>query len=570
MKKFIAVLLAAVFAAMVLAGCGNSSNDNAVTTTKAPEGETTTVNTEGNKDADYSANEDKDVEEQLAEISGKAEAGEYYGDLVTIACATGPNTWDPFARGSGYGVQVAIFEKLAQADSKGNMRLSMLKSIEQVDDVTFECELWDFIEDTAGNNITADDVAWSVDTYIAAGNQGGVAKLDHIEVTGKYTFTWINSAPFGVGEKEKQMGNFSVLSQKAYEADPDMMASNPVGTGPYKLKEFMEGSYGIYEANEDYWYNKIDDAEWLEENDGVWSYQNYKEIRCDVIPDASARAIALEKGSVDACTSLNATDIAAYANNSDIATINLPVNPPVSFYFNLSDDSICNNVNLRKAICYSIDNAAIAAGLDVPAYAVFGIQPRMYDAPESWTTGEGRDYYDYDPDKAKEYLEKANYNGEAIKVVYSDGDQRKPAWILMQAQCRDVGINLDLNMLEMSTINTIKFDFTQWDMMSETMGGGTYLPNTIKKWWSAEQMNDLNGKNVCGVEDAELDRLYEDVLNVHDDASIEAWDEYFTEENCIGYAVCCFANQTACRSAFNPVIFGSQSQLVPGAFSPAE
>jgi len=76
--------------------------------------------------------------------------------------------------------------------------------------------------------------------------------------------------------------------------------------------------------------------------------------------------------------------------------------------------------------------------------------------------------------------------------------------------------------------------------------------------------------NVCGVEDAQLDKLYEDVLNVHDDASIEAWDQYFTYDMCYGYGICCFANQTACSSKYIGSVFGTQNQLVPGAFTLAE
>jgi len=562
MKRVAAVLLSACLAVTLLAACGSTGGNGGSGSTEKPTeittpaaSEPTTVNTEGNQDADISG----DAEKQLEELVKKAAPGEYFGDLITIAASNGPNSWDPFARGPGYGAQVPIFEKLGQTDSEGNLRLCLLKSFEEKDELTYECELWDFIKDTAGNNLTANDVAW-----------GGVAKLDHIEVTGDYTFIWHNSAPFGVGELEKQLGNPSILCQAAYEADPDKMAANPVGTGPYKLKEFMEGSYGIFEVNEDYWYNNIDDEAWLEANDTVVTYQNFREIRCDVIQDPAARAIALENKSVDACTQMNATDVAAYKDNPDITTINLPVTPPVSFYFNISEGSITADINLRKAICYAIDNAAIAEGLDVPAYPVFGIHPRMFDAPENWTTGEGRDYYNYNVDKAKECLDQSGYKGEPITVIYTDQDQRAASWILIQAQLKDVGINLDLKLLEMSAFDTVKYDFSAWNILSDTMGGGSYLPNTIKKFWSEDVSMSLNGLNVCGVEDAQLDKLYEDVLNVHDDASIEAWDQYFTYDMCYGYGICCFANQTACSSKYIGSVFGTQNQLVPGAFTLAE
>ena len=574
MKKFIAIALSAVLAMSILAGCGSSGSNNATTaaskdeaTTAAPAA-TTAADTAGNTDADFSADESKgSVEEQLKELTDKAAPGEYYGDLVTIACTNGPSTFDPFARGAGYGAQIPTFEKLAQADSTGAMKLNMLKSCVEVDELTYDCELWDFITDTAGNNITADDVAWSIQTYIDAGNQGGVAKLDNIEVTGEYTFIWHNSAAFGVGEKEKQFGNPSILSQKAYESDPDMMASNPVATGPYKLKEFMEGSYGIYEVNEDYWYNKIDDEEWLAENDGVWTYQNIKEIRCDVIADASARAIALETGSVDACTSMNITDVPTYAGNPDFTVIDIPVNPPVAFYFNMSENSLCSDVNLRKAICYAIDNAGIAAGLDVPAFPVYGIQPRMFDAPKEWL--EGREYYDYDPDKARELLDQSNYKGETLIVLFSDMDQRGSAWMLIQAQLAAVGINVEQKVVESATMQTLRHDWTAWDIMTDTFGGGSWVPNVVKRW-SSDDDASIAPLICTGIEDPVIDGLYQELINNYSEEAIENWDQYFTYESCTGYAICCFNNQTCGSSKYIPVVSGNQYQLTPGAFTPVE
>lgn len=568
MRKITALILAVIMAAGLLAGCADSSKNTQTTASDdqtAAQQETTTAQI-----ADISQDDGKGtVEKQTTEKSRKSAPGEYFGDQIVIACSSGVNSWDPFSRGGGFGITTILFEGLGVADKEGHFNKLMLKSIEQTDDVTYACEIWDFITDSKGNNITADDVKWSLETYIDAGNSGAVAKFDHLEITGKYTFNWVNKAPFAIGEYEKQLSNFKVLSQKAYESDPDMMANDPVGTAPYKLKEFMEGSYGILEANEDYWFNKIDDEEWLAENDGVWTYQNFKEIRCDVIPDASARAIALEKGSVDACTSMNIQDVKQYVGNPDYTVIDVPVNPPVAFYFNLTENSVCSDVNFRKAVCYAIDSAGVAAGLDVPAFAVFGIQPRMFDSPESWISGEGRDYYNFDRDKAKEYLDKSAYAGETVEVLFTDMDQRQDAWILIQSQLREVGINIQLKSVESAAMQTLKYDFTEWDIMSDTFGGGSYIPNVVKRW-SSEDDKTLNGKNCTGVEDAELDALYQNLLNNYSQEAIEEWDQYFTFDNCIGYAVCCFNNQTASSGKYYPVVSGNQYQLTPNAFTPVE
>lgn len=557
-------------AVSLLAGCGGGSAQ----TTAAPADtqaaqESTTPNTEGNTAADIRQDDGGDtVDVQLLNQTKRAPKGEYFGDLITFACQSGVTSWDPLTRGGGFSVGVDVFERLGCADKMGNLYLRMLKSIEKVDDLTYNCELWDFITDTAGNNITAEDVKWSIQAYIDSGNLGAVAKLDNIEVTGDYTFVWHNNAPFGPGEYVKQISNPPIFSQKAYESDPDHMSSNPVGTGPYKVKEFMEGSYGLFEVNEDYWYNKIDDEAWLAENDYVSAYQNFKEVRCDVITDSSARAIALENGAVDGCSSLNYVDVSQYVDNPDLTVVDVPVDPPVAFYFNLNDASVCKDVNLRKAICYAIDNAAIAEGIDAPAFPVYGIQPRMIDAPKDWL--EGREYYDFNQEKAKECLAQSSYNGEPIKVLYTDGDMRAQAWVLIQAELAEVGINLELTMIEMSAMQTVQYDWNAWDIRSDTFGGGSYVANTAKRWWSGEVMNQLNGVNVCGVEDPELDRLYEAVLADSTEENIDAWDQYFTYDNCIGYGICGFNNQTACSSKYIPSVSGNQNQFCPGAFTPVE
>jgi len=190
MKKILTLILASLLAVSVLAGCGSSTPAPQTTAaggdkeTAAESVEPTTPDTAGNKDADIRQDEGDDtVDVQLAGMTRRAPKGEYFGDLIVMACQSGVTSWDPTTRGGGYSVGVNVFERLGQADKQGKLYLTMLKSIEKKSDLDYECELWDFITDTAGNNITANDVKWSIETYRAAGNEGAVAKLDNIEVS---------------------------------------------------------------------------------------------------------------------------------------------------------------------------------------------------------------------------------------------------------------------------------------------------------------------------------------------------------------------------------------------------
>src|SRR5690606_7702998 len=63
----------------------------------------------------------------------------------------------------------------------------------------------------------------------------------------------------------------------------DLM-QQPVGTGPFRLKEWEKGSHIILEKNPDYWRK---------------GYPCLGQIVLRVMPDGSARAVAVENGEVD-------------------------------------------------------------------------------------------------------------------------------------------------------------------------------------------------------------------------------------------------------------------------------
>lgn len=496
-------------------------------------------------------------------------AGEYLRDKVTIATSDNWSVFNPYVRGS-WGSEMMIYQTLSAVDSTGKMRLIMLKSVEEVDDMTYKCELWDFITDSEGNKFTADDVAFSMQTVIDNGSSGRISKLDHIEVTGDYTFVWHCKEPFGKGEMEAQFSRPSMVTKAGYEGHD--ATNDPVGTGPYVLKEFVAGSSIKLEANEDFWMRNITDEAWIKENNYALNYQNVKEVDWTIIADAGSRAMALEMGTVDACKSLNSADVANYVADPSlgISAINIPKTFPIKFYFNCNEASACSDVNLRKAFCYALDNAAIAAGLNVPAYAVYGLDPNMIDAPASWLSGEGRDYYNFNQEKAKEYLEKSSYDGSNLVIIWDGEAITGEAAILMQAELEAVGIYTELYPLEITALQDVQYNWTAWDVRFGGNSMGSYLYNALRAWTHEAQKNQLDGNlTVLGIDESEeFASLYADLVADTNDQTIEAYDDYFTFENCYAYSVCGYYEQTAAKSDVVVSLTGDQhNSLTPGAFT---
>lgn len=544
MKKVMALILALAMI-LSLAACGGSGDEK----TNEPAAPTAQAGSNEAPAADDGAT-----------------AGGYVADNLTVASSSDGGTFDPFASFVNWGdaaMTGLIFQRLIMNDFDYNVYNVIAKEITQVDDTHWQLVIWDCVYDTAGNQITMDDIVWCYDQVIASGNMGAIPKFVKMEKVDDFTGIMELSEPFGAGDFDKHFGNVTILSKTTYEdvAGGDM-TTNPIGTGPYKLKDYTVGSEVVLEVNEDYWGNKagIDDP---------FSAQNFKTITYEIIQDASSRAIALEMGTVDVCDNMEAVDIKNLDTN-EFTLIDCPVRPPVALVLNANEASILSSKELRQAILYGLDNAAVAASLGLPAEQVYGLQPAMVDAPASWKTGEGRSYYDYDPDQAAELLAEAGYNGEEITLLYVSSTVADAAAIQIQAQLKKAGIAIKLLSVDQTTAMDYQYDATKWDIRIATLGGGAYTSQTVKSWWSQDIAQHVdNGENFSLVPDAHLDELYVTLRDDPTEANINTWAEYF-DAQAYGYSICSYANQTACNGAYQPSIQGNSGwSVVPNAFVPA-
>lgn len=397
------------------------------------------------------------------------EAAPAAGGEVTVAVSHDPESLSPLdcMSGSKQYINRYFYESLFDGDG-GNYLPVMCDGYEVKDDTHWDVTIFDYIYDSAGNHITADDVVFSYNLHVDGGyavrydDYAGIEKIDEFTVE----FTW-NHAVNGINALEHIFCHTPIISQASYEASSDNMATDPVGTGPYVLSSMTSGSEYVLTARDDYW--QKDESKRLP---GHHSYIDT--ITVKVIPEEAQRVMALENGTILWASDLsndsmdNMMDNSAVKVEESMRGTNMDV-----LVGNMSGNSIWSDLNFRLAVFYALDNNAIAAGANMNPLQCF-CTPNMGEYFEKWSV---MDNYitTYDVDKAKEYLSKTDYNGEELHILTSTDATSVNAAQVISGMLKEVGINLVIDSFEPSMANSKMNDPTAYDLALNGGNGQTVV-----------------------------------------------------------------------------------------------
>jgi len=112
--------------------------------------------------------------------------------------------------------------------------------------------------------------------------------VESISAPDAHTVVFKLKHPVGAFLNFFETGSMPMVAKHIYEGAADFLShpanNKPIGTGPFKFKEWVKGSYIQLTANEDY---------------HVKGVPGVKDVYYHVIPDAASRAAAFESGKVD-------------------------------------------------------------------------------------------------------------------------------------------------------------------------------------------------------------------------------------------------------------------------------
>jgi ABC-type transport system substrate-binding protein len=310
----------------------------------------------------------------------------------------------------------------------------------------------------------------------------------------------------------------AIVSPTAYMADPEGFASNPVGTGPFKFVSWTKDSDIVLDRNEDYWEDVYLDR-----------------LILKVIPDATARWLALQKGEVDIIDFPAADDLPAMEADPDVQLIQQP-GLNVGYLALNTEKKPYDDKRVRQAMNYAIDRQEIIDAV----YGSAGQVAKNPIPPTMWSYNDDIEPYPYDPEMAKELLAEAGYADGFDTEIWAmpvarpyNPDARKIAEI-MQAQLAKVGIGVEIISYEWGTyLDRTDTGEHQAAMLGWTGDNGdpdnflfvllsipaAQVPAGNIAFWKNEEFNDLIVEAKETTDQARRTELYREAQEVfHEEA----------------------------------------------------
>ncbi|MFN3283544.1 MAG: ABC transporter substrate-binding protein, partial [Pseudothermotoga sp.] len=144
-----------------------------------------------------------------------------------------------------------------------------------------------------GREMTAEDVKYSFEREISISPMVRIYMVDRVEVLDKYTVKIILKYPYAPFLTVLTDIGAAIVPKEECEGWKDQFTLHPVGTGPFKMVEWVKDSHMVFERNENYW--------------GERPY--LKQIVYKFIPDKSVLTVALLSGEVDITSDVLDQDI---------------------------------------------------------------------------------------------------------------------------------------------------------------------------------------------------------------------------------------------------------------------
>jgi peptide/nickel transport system substrate-binding protein len=359
------------------------------------------------------------------------------GGILKAALTGEPDTLDPATSTIYTGAQVYdnIFSKLIDIDSDGEFYGVLATDWEQTGETTWAFNLVDNATFHNGEQFTAADVKYTFERILDPATASSYAPLYdqimEVEAVSDTQVVFHLAEPFGPF-LSNLANNGEIVNQKAIESGD--AARRPIGTGPFKFVEWVQGDHITLERNDDYF------RDGLPYLDGV----EFKFLLVD-----QSRIEALRSGELDWVDAVPLQQLETLKNDEAFNYVTAPLAGIPDFLALNTTKPPFDNQALREAVALALDLEAIRT----VAYSGAG-EDGLMEVPSGSTWFSGDSPYADGPDleAARAKLEEAGYP-DGLTVNYL-GLPQYPELLrtgeVVRDQLREIGINMEIEQVDVS------------------------------------------------------------------------------------------------------------------------
>lgn len=342
--------------------------------------------------------------------------------------------------------------------------------------------------------------------------------MEKVEVVDEYTIKIYVKNPFAPFEKVLGISVLGPISPKAIREAPDKLATQPVGTGPFKLEEWVKGERIVLVRNENYYGKK----------------PSLEKVIFRIVPEHGTRTAMIRAGDLDMITLPQPPDIPILEKDPNLTVVKVPSTRFIFMAINNSKE-IYKDKRVRQAFNYAVDKDAIVNKI------LFGLaEVAEGPTPPSHFGYHKTGKYPYDPQKAKELLASAKFPMDTkIQMMTPTGRYAfdKQVSEAIQAYLNDIGLQVELRTYDWPTyIGMITKGPEQNETQLFFLGWGTviqdadfqFFPQFHSSQWPPTALAE------CFYKNPEVDKLIEDARKAQDPkqrkelykkASLLIWDD---------------------------------------------
>ncbi|MCC8027282.1 MAG: ABC transporter substrate-binding protein [Clostridium sp.] len=482
-KKMLALALAAAMAAGGLSACSSGSSSG------------------GKESAGSAASADG-----LQAAEGGSGSSR---DILRVALTSEPPSLSTCDHDSliSVGMNMLTFNGLVRIDNATLMpELDLASEYTVENEVDWIFKLREGVKFHNGDDFTAEDVVASLEyAKSIPASTTYTSNFKSIEAVDPYTVKITTNEPYA-GLLYDLGYHFNWILPKGLIESGNDFNENPVGTGPYKLVEWVSGTSLTFVANEEYF-----DTE---------RAARIKNLEFTIIPEGVSRAIALEAGEVDFVWETNGADAASLFNNADVKVEEVESVDNVILFMN-NDIAPFDDVNFRRAIACAINRQDIIDG----ALSGYGVVNYSSISQGLWGST-NKDQLEYNLDKAKEYL--AAWGGDPASVnfpILVTNETRVAVATIIQSNLAELGISVQVESMDTATY------FEKWASGDYTGLLASWSPSnalTYVQRYVTDRRNQYKGS----YNNPDMDAMILDAQStLDDDARMEKIEEIVSTVN---------------------------------------